>query len=267
MSGSPKEETIIEGGILTTGHCPIQEKCMGRNLYEEFKKSKLFEPFDKYKVKIHLKNIVGGIPKSKEMIDCWLKTANKNWTDEQREAIKNATIESLPDAGEALTDKQTVCFKRDPEKGLYIDGRIIKAMLKENCNVIKDLLPNPAKKGNEKGITNLKSKAAEQLFVDEEKVYLGRMEPDYVDENPIHVMTAQGPRDSIKRFQLVFDADIEFTLWRRIGNIVPEFAMLAALDYAQTLGLGASRSQGYGQFNVISVEKIEDEKDSATRAD
>ena len=72
-------------------------------------------------------------------------------------------------------------------------------------------------------------------------------------------MTAQGPRDSIKRVEIVNSCKVTFTLKRRKGSgkdSVPEKVLLGILDYAQSIGLGADRSQGYGTFEVLSVEKI-----------
>lgn len=227
------------------------------DLFSEFKRTNDWKPFDRYHVKLHITDLVGGVPKNAELIDGWIKATCKEANDEQRAAIVQATKETLTEAAEEMVDKQSIGFKSD-ERGLFIEGRHVKAMLKECGNIIKDLVEGFGKKGDsQKGISNFKSKVAEQLFVEEERIYLGKQKPDEIEERPIHVMTAQGPRNSLKRVEIVRDVDVGFTLCRRKGNIVPEKAMLAILDYAQTNGLGADRSQGRGKFRVVSVEKIE----------
>ena len=139
--------------------------------------------------------------------------------------------------------------------GLAIEGRQIKACLKENANIIKKGMPKSC--GKDGVIAALKNKVAEQLFVEENYIPIGRTEPDEVLEKPISVMTRQGPRTSIKRYEICHDVEIEFTLKRLArGGEVTEKVMLAILDYAQDMGIGADRSQGRGVFEVLSVEKI-----------
>ena len=161
------------------------------------------------------------------------------------------------------------------------------AMLKEAGNIIKDLAPGESdppkahpkaskamtpeeadsiasalsikKSANETGVKALKSKVADQVFVSEEHISLGVAEPTRHEQRPIHVMTAQGPRTSIKRTEIVDNVEIAFTIRRCKGRgkqAVSESVLMAILDYAQTVGLGADRSQGYGQFEILSVEKV-----------
>jgi hypothetical protein len=226
--------------------------------------------FDRYEVKILLRDIVGGKPATPEMIAKWVEATCKAAKAEARAKIVDAHVETLPETVEEEGEKQGIVFSRvDGE--LAIEGRQIKAMLKEAGNICKDIVPTgrmekrtaaEIKAGKDPkpqiGITALRSKVADQVFVEEEHVGLGRTEADEVNERAIHVMTARGPRNSIKRSEICRDVEITFHVRRRTGSGegVPEPALLAILDYAQTVGLGADRSQGFGQFTIQSVVKL-----------
>lgn len=217
--------------------------------------------FDTYKVTILIKDIVGGKPATPDMIEAWVDATNKEKLEAERQKIKEAHMDTLPELADEKADKQSCVFAR-VDGVLCIEGRQIKAMLKEAGNIIKQIAP--AGDGKTAPIAALKSKVADQVFVVEDYIPLGRgngiyiTEPDDRPERPIHVITARGPRTSIKRVEVVRDVEVTFTVKRRKGRdkgAVPEKVLLAILDYAQEVGLGADRSQGFGCFSVLSVEK------------
>jgi hypothetical protein len=231
------------------------------NLFEEHKKSG-WEAFETYKVEILLKDLVGGRPKTKKMIKSWVNATCKKKSAEERQKIIDAHVSMLGEITEEKADDQAIVFARMPDGQLAIEGRQVKAMLKEAGNICKEIVPaGRVKEGAPKeGVTALRSKVADKMFVVEDYIPLNRTEPDETLEKPIHVMTPQGPRDSIKKIEILRDVPVTFTIKRRRGpdrTGVPEKAMLAILDYAQTSGLGADRSQGRGQFEVINVERID----------
>ncbi len=223
----------------------------GKDLWQAHKKSG-WDPFSTYVVTIRLKDVVGGKPASPELIARWIEATCKKKSAEDRAKIVDAHIDTLDIVTGEKTEQQTTVFARVNGGALAIEGRQVKALLKESANIIKTIGPDDVK--------NLRSKVADQVFVEEEFIQLGRTEPDEHLERPIHVITPQGPRTSIKRVEIVKDATITFTIKRRRGNdkqSVPEKTLLAILDYAQTVGLGADRSQGFGTFEVVSVEKLD----------
>ncbi len=236
-------------------------KQAGKDLFAEFQKTN-WAPFERYRVHIKLVDIVGGTPKNNKLIYAWISAKNKELTAQEQEKLANATKEELGDLSDEATESNCIGFRRNGE-GLFIEGRQVKAMFKENANVTKTIVPGGRKPkgqggGEAEGITNLKSKVAERIFIEDDHILLGRMEPDEIIEKPIHVMTPKGMRDSIKRKEIVRDVEISFTVRRHRGNEVPEKTMIAILDYAQTMGLGADRSQGHGRFKVLSVVKLEE---------
>jgi hypothetical protein len=224
------------------------------NLFLKHKKTGWY-PFTEYRVNIRVLDLVGGLPMNEKLVESWVNATNKGKKEEDREAIRDAHIETLPDAVEEKKEKQGIGFARVNGK-LAIEGRQVKAMLKEVANIIKDTVPSNAplhaKKGT--GISALRNKVAEQYIL------LDREEPDRITERPIHVTTPRGPRDSIKVCEICDNVDVEFTLKLHNGmgkQAVPEKALVAILDYAQINGLGADRSQGFGTFETFSVVKMD----------
>jgi hypothetical protein len=225
------------------------------NLINKFHKEWDWKPFTRYCVKLRLEDIVGGTPKSPDLIQGWIDATNKKKSDEQRAALVTATIEELDETSNEVVDKSAIGFKSD-DKGLYIEGRCAKAMLKEVANIIRNIAPGKTKGKHVKGVTALKSKIADQSFIEERRIYLGREKPDEIEEKPIHVKTPRGKRTALKRIEICRDCEIAFHVLLRNGSEATEQTLLAILDYAQKSGLGADRSQGRGQFEVLSVEKV-----------
>lgn len=234
--------------------------------FSEFKAQFAEQLFDEYRVKLFLKDVAGGIPMHKDLIKGWIDATNKNKSDEERAKLVDATLETLPEVSEEKEAKSWVGFKRNRDGHLYIEGRCVKAMLREAANIIKDLVPNGGRqtgknKGKSTGITALKSKVADRVFVVENRVFFTRngdrlTAPDELVERPVHVMTPQGPRSSLKRTDVLRDVEVEFTVRRLADTAVPEPSLYACLVYAQQLGLGADRSQGHGVMKDVECEKI-----------
>jgi CRISPR/Cas system CSM-associated protein Csm4 (group 5 of RAMP superfamily) len=221
------------------------------------------ELFTSYHARIVLRDrIMGGVPNDPKIIEGWLKT--KVGLDEEKERQQqilkvlaergielpedidyDATVEAID---QVATEKEANGFKRDPEHGLYVEGRQIKAMLKEATNILYA--------GDRWGKTQKGPKAflAERVFVRQDRVYLGRMEPDGRHLAIGHVSGAGGQRSTLtyhefcERSELAFDIivandAVEEKFW-------PELWILM-----QENGLGALRSQGYGRFDIEEWEK------------
>jgi len=217
--------------------------------------------YDDYRVTLHLIDIAGGTPAHPDMIKGWIDATNKEKSEAERQALKDATAEELPELATEKEEKSWVRFKRD-DKGIYVEGRCIKAALKEAANIVKNAVKTTDKKGNEVGSKALKSKFAECVFVAEDRIHVLTEEGDPVteaqsEERPVHVMTAQGPRTSLKRSEVLYDVKIIFTVQLAKTGAVSEKALFSALAYLDKLGIGADRSQGRGRSRDIEVEKVE----------
>lgn len=229
--------------------------------FKTFKKNFDKKLYDDYKVTLHLIDVAGGTPAHPNMIKGWIDATNKEKSDEERQALKDATAEELPELATKKEDKSWVRFKSDAN-GIFIEGRCLKSALKEAANIVKNAVKVSGKDGKETGTKALKSKFAECVFVAEEKVYVKNGDGKNVkeaqsEERPVHVMTAQGPRTSLKRTEVLRDVSISFTVQLAKTGAVSEKALFSALAYLDHLGIGADRSQGRGKSREIEVEKVE----------
>lgn len=218
--------------------------------------------FATYRVKIQFRGrLVGGIPKDPGIIDAWIRTSGGvDSVEERRQMLlrtlqelgadvnEEMTYDALVEASKALAVNQGTGFKQD-EDGLYIEDRQVKAMLKENTNVLYA--------GERWGKTRKgpKSYLAERVFVNPSRIHLGRMQPDGADIFIGHVSGPQGPQSILQHFEYVEGAEIEFEVMAANDAIAPEHWPEIWL-LAQENGLGAKRSQSYGRFDVIEFEKV-----------
>ena len=183
--------------------------------------------------------IVGGIPKSKEMIEGWLTARDKPELIDQ-------TVQEMGNQLNETIETMWTGFKSDDE-GLYIEGRQIKAMFKEAANIIRRAI----------GFDGfMRARVAEKVFITPDRVHLGVKEPTGWEEKPIHVMTRQGPRNALKRYDYVDQPRITFRIRVLDDGTITEEHLRALLDYAQEGGLGADRGQGMGKFDVVEFKEI-----------
>lgn len=216
--------------------------------------------------------IMGGIPLNPKVIEGWLRSkAGVTVEEEVRMMMVRTLIElgaelsptesdigKIMAASEALADvKQTNGFKQNGE-GLYIEGRQVKAMLKESINALfagDTTVENGKKKRAGWGPTNKgpKAFAAEHIFVEQERVYLGVPEPSGVEFVIGHPIGPGGPRATIGYVQYVLQPCLAFTvLSDPIGTAAMSMGHWRKIWlHAQENGLGAMRSQGHGRFNLL----------------
>jgi hypothetical protein len=230
----------------------------------------------------------GGIPTNPQLIKAWIsarmKKAGRNLSDEDLEKMVQETLKKLPqDAAQEVTEGVVASsllwntFPRDAEGRPVFEARCIKAFFKEEANILKDVLAAEAKlqnRGQKKAKkdgaeggsvynTMYRSKVAEQLFVEGIVYPLLRdgkplEDVDGQAEKAIHVMTAQGPRNALKRFDYI-NAGVELKFHVRIlrDGVVTVHDLLRMLEHGQENGMGAARSQGNGRFEVMQVEELE----------
>lgn len=135
---------------------------------------------------------------------------------------------------------------------LYIEGRQVKAMIKEATNIALGAGAIEARGwgATRKGITAF---LVEHMFVPEEKIYLGVVEPNRVNQSFVHTWRGSG----IKMEEIVDDAVLEFTLLCDYDfDAHSEDFWGKVFVRAEMNGLGASRSQGFGTFSVTKFDRI-----------
>lgn len=205
--------------------------------------------WDYYRLVVKLEDIAGGLPVDPRLIDAWQQArwdkAKVRPEDPQtvEEAVANsqALVAGLPE------EKGWTTFARDHKGHLCLEGRQVKAALKEAANITKTLLPIGGK------TVPLRARLAERVFVVERLIPLlpERTEADDVLERAIHVMTAQGPRDALKRTDICKDVELVCTLKVLHDGLFTHGLLKELLGYAGQNGLGADRSQGFGCFDYV----------------
>lgn len=220
-------------------------------------------PFARYRVEIRFRaKLMGGVPKAPDVIEGWLRS-KAGVTDEaeighmtaltlaQRLGVDpgSADIEDMIAASrEVAASKSTNGFKADGD-GLYVEGRQVKALLKEVTNIVyAGEKWGPTRKG-------ARNFVAERVFVVEDRIHLGRTQPDGIEQVIGHVSGPQGARSTLTYHEYVFQPTCSFTLMSHRDCIKPD-QWVDLLILAQEEGLGALRSQGHGRFSVQAFDKL-----------
>jgi hypothetical protein len=220
---------------------------------------KRFSPrglYDVYTVTIQVRDrLCGGFPRNKDMIGGWVK-ATTGYDDEQSVKL---TAENVDLVVNEVAEKSWIGFMATEEKGLFIQARQIKACLKQSASVLGITK-------TKRGSKQILAEGLEVKAVDGgDRFYFGVKAPSGTLENAIHVMTAQGPRTALRRMDYIDKPEITFEVWilktapqetRHVG----EDDLIEILKHAQENGLGASRSQGEGKFDVVTFTKADEAK-------
>lgn len=197
--------------------------------------------------------IAGGTPTDPKVAEGWLRTKLGTEKDDEIRALVASTMVErgvgLDDATEIVNaQKHLNGFKKDAD-GLFIDGRQLKAGLKEAANVA---VASGKLNGRGWGKTNkgLLSYLAEHVFVVQDKLYLGVGEPTGVNQRFVHTFRGSG----IQYEEYVENATIDFSVISDHDFTDSEWAKIWTTGQQQ--GLGASRSQGYGRYEVTKWDRI-----------
>lgn len=211
---------------------------------------------DAYPLRFHgellIGTIAGGTPTDERVAEAWIKTKLAPKDDLLREMVAETMIERGVTADEAtkLVDikKHLNGFKRD-EQGLYIEGRQLKAAIKEAASVA---VAAGKLSGRGWGKTNkgLLSYVAEHVFVVENRLHLGVAEASGITQRFVHTFRGTG----IQYEEYVADAKVSFTVRTDHAFTEKEWALIWLTGQEQ--GIGASRSQGFGRYIVTAWEPL-----------
>lgn len=230
----------------------------------------------RYEVTIELTSrLCGGAPSDPELVEGWLKRnlgitneeQIKAWTLRHLSEVHGLDPRNVSDAAieeavkEGAIEKRAQVFKRTAQGEPYIEGRHLKAMLKEAVSIA---FPQGAHKwgryANAKGQTvggkAPRSLAAEKLYVPEAEYVVGE-DVSGVDLAVGHISDFRaetGKRSTIGYFEYV-------AAGARLAWVIEVLDDFLTLDEwariwttAERNGLGARRSQGCGQFVVVGWE-------------
>lgn len=222
------------------------------------------QTYTQYRATLRFKNlIVGGIPSDKSVIEGWIRS-RMDLGDAAISELVEQTVEErgvlTPDeAIEAVMQSELAPsvngFKRDDNGELCIEGRIVKAALKEWMNSAYPGTKFPGKTkidGLRKGLMRY---AAEAVRVDDLLIGLGVKEPTAIEERIKHVMTPQGPRSSINRVEVVEQPEVTFTISVR-DDFIPEDAWARIWSVGEAIGLGSDRGRSDGQFELTEWQRL-----------
>jgi hypothetical protein len=184
----------------------------------------MFELEQKYKLTL-TEPMLGTVAKSKEIFTRYI--ANERTGEDE---IANVPEGEEPGYTGFFTD----------EEGIFLYDYHIKGFLKEAGNVLKESLK----------LKNLKSKIDNYVFVFPRKIRL-QGKPDGVLERPLRGMTAQGPRVSLAKSDVV-NAGLSFEVTIKVlthkGQEIDQEVIESLLDYGALKGLGQWRNSSWGRF-------------------
>lgn len=231
----------------------------------------------RYALTLQVHTICGGTPSDKDVAASWIKT--RLGLEGDTAALTNAVAKTMADrqipadlaAEEVAAMKHLNGFKRD-HLGLYIEGRQLKAAIKEATSVAVAAGNVPMKGYGEtkKWITKY---VPEHIFVLEDKIYLTEMvvdandEPILGDDGEIQFRHIVTPTDTHQRFvqtrhgsgiqreEYVDMAYLHATIYTDHDWADGDLAKIWVTGEKQ--GIGAARSQGYGQYDVVRWDLLE----------
>lgn len=202
--------------------------------------------------------VMAGIPADDKKAEAWLKTK----LAESDAIIQNMVAQTMAELNVSATEavdivnkKKHLCkFKKD-EQGLFIDGRQLKAMLKEAAVAA---LSTGKIANHGWGLTgkSLKPFIAEHVFVAEQRLHLHEpsgqifQEPSGTDQRFVHVFNGNGIAYSeyCREAYLDFRIDTDHPFTRRDWGII--------FNTGGKEGLGACRSLSHGQFVITKFDQV-----------
>ena len=209
--------------------------------------------YDTYHLTLYVDRLVGGIPKHPALIKRWqeahLKGTEPITAEQATEQTLNLLGSQAMDPDEVVSGIWTGFVTLRESDQLALEGRNVKAMLKESANIVRTL-PEAQVRGKP---IPLRAKLAERVFVTPNRIPILDEHGNVITEpksaeRPVHVMTMQGPRTALKRADFVEDAVLNCDLKVLQDGVITEKTLRLILDHACLNGIGTDRSQGNGTF-------------------
>lgn len=206
----------------------------------------------RYAATITIRNLAGGVPSDPNVAKGWLGTKLADKDDLIRDLVAQTMVERGITADEAAEQvdklKHLNGFKRN-EHGLYIEGRQLKAAIKEAAGVARATDKLKMKWGTtNKGVLGF---VAEHIMVVEDTLQLDVTEPSRVLQSfPKNPRTGQ---TGIQYTEVIDETSFDCTIIADHKFTDQEWAMLWLTGEQQ--GIGASRSQGFGRYEVTRWEQ------------
>jgi hypothetical protein len=164
--------------------------------------------------------------------------------DHHEEASDAGTTESTESTEDAEPSGPVITrFPRD-EQGLYLWDYQLLGFLREAAATLRPIL----------GVTNLRSKIEQTVYIRPRRIYLHTQMPDGTLRRPLRAMTMRGPRVTLVESELLNQGRrIQFELLALPHPEITTALLRTLLDYGQLRGLGQWRNGGWGRFVVVQM--------------
>lgn len=216
-------------------------------------------PF-RYSGTLFMHSIAGGTPSDPNVAEGWLKSKTAAKDDLVRDFVMGIMVERGIDLETATKEadrlKHLNGFKKDPERGLYVDARCLKAAIKEAASVARAADKLEARWGKtSKGILNF---VAEHIQVVESRLYFRTEDGTPVTEPTTVIQSfpknARTGQTGIQYTEVCEGIYIDFTVISDWQFKPQEWATIWGTGEYQ--GLGATRSQGMGRYAVTAWDQV-----------
>jgi len=188
-----------------------------------------------YKVTLTLmEDLLGTIPKNREVYKTYIasKAADLGLAEEE--------VATVPQ----LEEKGWTGFHEDKDGKPFLYNYTIKGFLCEAARTVKF-----------GALKQLQDKFKRHVFVSPRKIHIGEI--DGCLERPLRAMTAQGPRVTLVRSDVIpAGREINFKLTVIQGIGITENCLREVFAYGRFIGLGQWRSGGYGNFELTTLDEI-----------
>lgn len=212
--------------------------------------------------------VLGTQPKSREVMKKWLESKHV-----AAEIIEEQMAKLSPEQNiEEETQMAWTGFFTD-ERGPWIGTYQVKAMFREMLTTLGITVEKRGSKQTYQHLMEilacdvnrgmLKGPASSRLYLWREGQVVS--EPDGSEERTGHVVTPQGPRSILKKHDYIAQASLRFLVSvparmaeGRSTSVLGDREVARCLAHGGGDGIGCSRSQGFGTFDVVVLDRITD---------
>lgn len=220
--------------------------------------------WQRYKVTWEFTNrLCGSFPLSKDMIQPWLdarKPTNKPEGARSIKEIADEAMESIQtpeEEAQALEERTTLGFQRYDDY-LVMRGGTIRAHIKDCARVLSSF------SARAQGEKSFAVKAINSIYPDEYWVPIlkngkGIKISDGTFDKAVHVQTAMGPRNALKRIHFVEQPSLVFhlnVLSTAKGEVISQKDLETILEYGSIHGYAGERGDGEGRYQY-TLERVE----------